>query len=128
MDARTLRAVNQCVARRGMLVIGGKMGASGGRAVGRTILRQSNATSFPSVEFVAIYGNRRALGATLAQSVEQLIRNQQVVGSTPTGGSNNSKQMKDFSEGLHLANRVRIVRKPSAFVKASTFSCFSPHD
>ena len=26
--------------------------------------------------------------ATLAQSVEQLIRNQQVVGSNPTGGSN----------------------------------------
>jgi hypothetical protein len=26
-------------------------------------------------------------GATLAQSVEQLIRNQQVVGSNPTGGS-----------------------------------------
>ena len=29
-----------------------------------------------------------ACGATLAQLVEQLIRNQQVVGSNPTGGSN----------------------------------------
>ena len=28
-----------------------------------------------------------ARGATLAQLVEQLIRNQQVVGSNPTGGS-----------------------------------------
>jgi hypothetical protein len=32
--------------------------------------------------------------ATLAQPVEQLIRNQQVVGSNPTGGSN---EIKDFS-------------------------------
>jgi hypothetical protein len=28
----------------------------------------------------------RFIGATLAQLVEQLIRNQQVVGSNPTGG------------------------------------------
>jgi hypothetical protein len=30
--------------------------------------------------------------ATLAQPVEQLIRNQQVVGSTPTGGSKEIEQ------------------------------------
>ena len=34
--------------------------------------------------------------ATLAQPVEQLIRNQQVVGSTPTGGSRKSRKDKDF--------------------------------
>jgi hypothetical protein len=33
------------------------------------------------------------LSATLAQLVEQLIRNQQVVGSNPTGGSD---EIKDF--------------------------------
>jgi hypothetical protein len=33
----------------------------------------------------------RFIGATLAQLVEQLIRNQQVVGSNPTGGSNEIK-------------------------------------
>ena len=32
--------------------------------------------------------------ATLAQLVEQLIRNQQVVGSNPTGGSN---EIRDLS-------------------------------
>ena len=35
----------------------------------------------------------RKIGATLAQLVEQLIRNQQVVGSNPTGGSS---KIKDF--------------------------------
>ena len=45
--------------------------------------------SFPVGAIVAIYGDRRS-EATLAQSVEQLIRNQQVVGSTPTGGSKKS--------------------------------------
>jgi hypothetical protein len=39
--------------------------------------------------------------ATLAQSVEQLIRNQQVVGSNPTGGSN---KIKDFSTYFIPAN------------------------
>jgi hypothetical protein len=32
--------------------------------------------------------------ATLAQLVEQLIRNQQVVGSTPTGGSNKIRYLR----------------------------------
>jgi hypothetical protein len=34
--------------------------------------------------------------ATLAQLVEQLIRNQQVVGSNPTGGSKEIKQNQRF--------------------------------
>ena len=33
------------------------------------------------------WDDQRGSDATLAQSVEQLIRNQQVVGSNPTGGS-----------------------------------------
>ena len=37
-------------------------------------------------------GAQVARDATLAQLVEQLIRNQQVVGSNPTGGSKNTKQ------------------------------------
>src|SRR5579875_4055346 len=41
--------------------------------------------------------------ATLAQSVEQLIRNQQVVGSNPTGGS---KKIK----GFFPAQLLKIVR------------------
>jgi hypothetical protein len=52
--------------------------------------------------------------ATLAQPVEQLIRNQQVVGSNPTGGSS---KIKDFSavaehptthhvDALKLSSRV----------------------
>jgi hypothetical protein len=45
--------------------------------------------SFPRAVFVASYRSSRRY-ATLAQSVEQLIRNQQVVGSNPTGGSNKS--------------------------------------
>ena len=39
----------------------------------------------------------RDLSATLAQLVEQLIRNQQVVGSNPTGGSRKSNKIKDLS-------------------------------
>jgi hypothetical protein len=35
--------------------------------------------------------------ATLAQSVEQLIRNQQVVGSNPTGGSKEIQELRGFS-------------------------------
>ena len=34
--------------------------------------------------------------ATLAQLVEQLIRNQQVVGSNPTGGSKKLPKIKRF--------------------------------
>ena len=36
--------------------------------------------------------------ATLAQLVEQLIRNQQVVGSNPTGGSRKSSKINESSE------------------------------
>jgi hypothetical protein len=38
--------------------------------------------------------SRSLTEATLAQSVEQLIRNQQVVGSNPTGGSKKSRKIK----------------------------------
>jgi hypothetical protein len=50
--------------------------------------------SFPLAEFVAIYRNGRRCGATLAQLVEQLIRNQQVAGSNPAGGSIKSNKIK----------------------------------
>jgi hypothetical protein len=40
--------------------------------------------------------------ATLAQLVEQLIRNQQVVGSNPTGGSNEIKYLQRSSPFLRL--------------------------
>ena len=36
----------------------------------------------------------KAAEATLAQLVEQLIRNQQVVGSSPTAGSSNPHRIK----------------------------------
>jgi hypothetical protein len=38
----------------------------------------------------------RFMGATLAQLVEQLIRNQQVVGSNPTGGSRKLNTGSEF--------------------------------
>ena len=38
----------------------------------------------------------RFIGATLAQLVEQLIRNQQVVGSNPTGGSRKTDNSSKF--------------------------------
>jgi len=59
------------------------------------------------------------LRATLAQSVEQLIRNQQVVGSNPTGGSRKSSKFKEFSVHLdsHSVELPPIVRKLSEFVK-----------
>jgi hypothetical protein len=41
---------------------------------------------------------KTVIRATLAQLVEQLIRNQQVVGSNPTGGC---KEIKDFL-GLNI--------------------------
>ena len=45
-------------------------------------------------------GAQVARDATLAQLVEQLIRNQQVVGSNPTGGSKTPKKYKAFQ--IHL--------------------------
>jgi hypothetical protein len=49
--------------------------------------------------------------ATLAQLVEQLIRNQQVVGSNPTGGSKNSSKYKVLRVHLrgHSIDRSAIV-------------------
>ncbi len=44
------------------------------------------------------YCGRRA---TLAQLVEQLIRNQQVVGSNPTGGSRRPKKCKEFFDHFY---------------------------
>jgi hypothetical protein len=38
--------------------------------------------------------------ATLAQSVEQLIRNQQVVGSNPTGGSKKIQGFLSFTRSV----------------------------
>ncbi len=46
---------------------------------------------------------RSVMGATLAQSVEQLIRNQQVVGSNPTGGSRKANKLNGFSGMCDLA-------------------------
>jgi hypothetical protein len=58
----------------------------------------------------------RAGDATLAQPVEQLIRNQQVVGSNPTGGSKNTKNVKAFRGhfGGRSVDLSRIVRTMSA--------------
>src|SRR5580704_5918385 len=56
--------------------------------------------------------------ATLAQLVERLIRNQQVAGSIPAGGSRTSLKTKDFPEPsnlrtLHLSsNCAKTVPKP----------------
>ena len=59
-------------------------------------VQTSEICEFPlslSCESAVRYARRfhRGKGATLAQSVEQLIRNQQVVGSNPTGGSKEIK-------------------------------------
>ena len=66
-------------------------------------------------------GCRAALArrATLAQSVEQLIRNQQVVGSNPTGGSKKSKKFNDIFGHFDFqpVELSWIVRKLSEFVK-----------
>ena len=48
----------------------------------------------------------RAEDATLAQLVEQLIRNQQVVGSNPTGGSKKIKGSTNARKILELASRL----------------------
>jgi hypothetical protein len=50
--------------------------------------------------------------ATLAQPVEQLIRNQQVVGSNPTGGSKKSSKHKASKVhfGGHSVDLLRTVR------------------
>ena len=44
------------------------------------------------------------LRATLAQSVEQLIRNQQVVGSNPTGGSKKSSNFNKLCKHLRAVS------------------------
>ena len=64
--------------------------------------------------------------ATLAQSVEQLIRNQQVVGSNPTGGSKKPNEFKAFLAHLssHSAELQLIVRKLSEFVKRPELASF----
>jgi hypothetical protein len=51
--------------------------------------------------------------------VEQLIRNQQVVGSNPTGGSRKSGKHKAFDGDLvgHGIDLLRTVRERSKFVK-----------
>jgi hypothetical protein len=46
--------------------------------------------------------------ATLAQLVEQLIRNQQVVGSNPTGGSKNSVKFEAFPLNENLNQKYRF--------------------
>ena len=58
-------------------------------------------------------------GATLAQLVEQLIRNQQVVGSNPTGGSRKSSKYKALKVhfGGHSVDPSPIVRELSELVK-----------
>jgi hypothetical protein len=79
------------------------------------------APSWPPVELEAKArrSRRNGGGATLAQSVEQLIRNQQVVGSNPTGGSKNSNKYKasDVHFGGHSVDLSRIARELSDFVK-----------
>ena len=50
------------------------------------LLEGDNRETASEVDFVACSAPQRRR-ATLAQPVEQLIRNQQVVGSNPTGGS-----------------------------------------
>ena len=52
-----------------------------------------DAPSFANLLFPV---SERATEATLAQLVEQLIRNQQVVGSNPTGGSRKSNRFNRF--------------------------------
>ncbi len=73
------------------------------------------------------YSRRRRVleGATLAQLVEQLIRNQQVVGSNPTGGSKKANKVNEFFGHLdgHSVELPPIVRKLSEFVKSL---CASP--
>jgi hypothetical protein len=63
--------------------------------------------------------SRSAADATLAQLVEQLIRNQQVVGSNPTGGSTKSREFEDFIAHLRAnpSETLQIVRKLSEYVK-----------
>jgi hypothetical protein len=63
--------------------------------------------------------SRSAADATLAQLVEQLIRNQQVVGSNPTGGSRKSREFEDFIAHLRAnpSETLQIVRKLSEYVK-----------
>src|SRR5271170_4932822 len=46
--------------------------------------------------------------ATLAQLVEQLIRNQQVVGSNPTGGSNEIRYLETSETGLEATCRRHV--------------------
>jgi hypothetical protein len=61
----------------------------------RCVAAARRENSFPPaarrVVFLARFCNDSRIGATLAQSVEQLIRNQQVVGSNPTGGSRQNR-------------------------------------
>ena len=65
--------------------------------------------------------------ATLAQSVEQLIRNQQVVGSNPTGGSTKSREFEDFIAHLRAnpSETLQIVRKLSEYVKFNFLTLFN---
>ena len=68
----------------------------------------------------------RAEEATLAQLVEQLIRNQQVVGSNPTGGSNKIKGLelnqRATSSGSRSVNCRRVVFS-FAFFSAGPVDC-----
>jgi hypothetical protein len=52
------------------------------------------------------------VGATLAQSVEQLIRNQQVVGSNPTGGSNKIKSLAAIDSIFRSGNNPAAATEP----------------
>ncbi len=51
--------------------------------------------------------------ASLAQLVEQLIRNEQVVGSSPIGGSEKIK--KDFNKSFVLSGKRDSNPRPSAW-------------
>ena len=44
--------------------------------------------------------------AGVAQLVEQLIRNQQVIGSSPIAGSNISAQIQEFCNAARTAERA----------------------
>ena len=86
------------------------------RALNLRILRRS--ATVPSARMRRSLGYF-ACGATLAQSVEQLIRNQQVAGSNPAGGSKKSSKIN----GLRLS-----VSAEMAFLHSVSPLCHHPVD